>query len=137
VIGDYSLLYTWKGRSNDLKPILLMGHIDVVRSRSTLKQIGHTRLCRHDCRGFPVGRGAMDDKLAVMGLLEAAEALLKRVFNRCVLSTWPSVMMKRSVEQRCRTDCQPPQSRALSWNTSSMKSGDRHDVLPLLSKPIA
>src|SRR5436190_11686122 len=30
VISDYSLLYTWKGQEDGLKPILLMGHMDVV-----------------------------------------------------------------------------------------------------------
>ena len=30
VVADYSLLYTWKGRDDKLKPILLMSHLDVV-----------------------------------------------------------------------------------------------------------
>ncbi len=30
VIGDYSLLYSWKGSDSSRQPILLMSHIDVV-----------------------------------------------------------------------------------------------------------
>lgn len=30
LVGNYNLLYTWKGRDEKLKPILLMGHQDVV-----------------------------------------------------------------------------------------------------------
>src|ERR1043165_5855577 len=30
VVGDYSLLYTWKGLDDTAKPILLMSHQDVV-----------------------------------------------------------------------------------------------------------
>src|SRR5262245_39301824 len=30
VIGDYSLLYTWKGQDQELAPVLLAAHLDVV-----------------------------------------------------------------------------------------------------------
>jgi len=30
IIGEHSLLCTWQGRDSNLKPILLMGHMDVV-----------------------------------------------------------------------------------------------------------
>ena len=30
IVGENSLLFTWEGRDNTLKPILLMGHMDVV-----------------------------------------------------------------------------------------------------------
>src|ERR1044071_4648534 len=30
VVNNYSLLYTWKGSEEGLKPVLLMGHLDVV-----------------------------------------------------------------------------------------------------------
>jgi carboxypeptidase PM20D1 len=82
VIGDYSLLYTWKGRSDELKPVLLMGHIDVVPVEAGAEaDWSYPPFSGTIAEGFIWGRGAMDDKLAVLGLLEAGEALLTRGFQ--------------------------------------------------------
>jgi carboxypeptidase PM20D1 len=69
-----SLLYTWKGRGT-AAPIVFLAHLDVVpvegvASWSAPPFGGETK------GGFLYGRGALDDKIGVFGLLEAVEALL-------------------------------------------------------------
>jgi len=77
VVGDYSLLYTWKGSEDGLGPIVLMSHQDVVpvepgtEGNWTQPPFGGSIQ-----DGFIWGRGALDDKVGVMGLLEAVELLL-------------------------------------------------------------
>jgi carboxypeptidase PM20D1 len=78
IISKYSLLYTWKGQNPRLEPILLIAHMDVVpvdtnSSGQWLQPpFGGTRK-----DGFIWGRGSMDDKVSVIGILEAVEALIK------------------------------------------------------------
>jgi carboxypeptidase PM20D1 len=75
VIGDLSLLYTWKGRDPALKPILLSAHLDVVPAQSEAAW-SHPPFGGRIADGFIWGRGALDDKAAVLGILEAVELLL-------------------------------------------------------------
>jgi carboxypeptidase PM20D1 len=74
-----SLLYTWQGKNKDLKPILLMAHQDVVPvDDSLLWEVEPFSGKVKD--GFIYGRGALDIKSGVMGLLEAIEALIQEDF---------------------------------------------------------
>ncbi len=81
-ISTYSLLYTWKGTNASKKPIILMSHMDVVpvdeptlgdweagpfEGKITAKEI--------------IGRGTLDDKGTLIGLLEAVEQLLEESFQ--------------------------------------------------------
>lgn len=78
VINQYSLLYTLPGSDNSLKPIILAAHIDVVPALETADsgwllppfsgQISD---------GYIWGRGAIDDKGSLIGIMEAAEYLLQ------------------------------------------------------------
>lgn len=78
VVGDYSLIYTWKGRAEGLKPILLTAHMDVVPVESgTEGDWTYPPFEGRITEGYIWGRGAMDDKVAVLGILEAVEMLLK------------------------------------------------------------
>lgn len=74
--NELSLVFKWAGRNPNLSPILLMGHLDVVPIESPEKwsaePFGGTV---ND--GYIWGRGAMDDKLSVFGILEAIEMLLQ------------------------------------------------------------
>lgn len=76
-INTYSRVYFWEGRNTSLKPIILMGHLDVVPvpeeniSKWTEKPFGKTIK-----DGIIWGRGAIDDKISVIGNLEAIEQLL-------------------------------------------------------------
>ncbi|MDA2920118.1 M20 family peptidase [Desulfobacterota bacterium AH_259_B03_O07] len=82
VIGDYSLLYTWEGNAIDLKPILLMGHLDVVPVKSeTVDDWTHPPFSGSIADGYIWGRGAMDVKVSVLSILEAVEILLEQGFQ--------------------------------------------------------
>lgn len=82
IINDYSLLYTWKGKDDRLKPILLMAHMDVVPvDPATEKSWAHGPFSGQLADGFIWGRGAMDDKASVLGILEAVEQLLAEGFQ--------------------------------------------------------
>ncbi len=77
VVADYSLLYTWKGRDDKLKPILLMSHLDVVPVvPGTEGQWVHPPFAGLIADGYIWGRGSIDDKAGVLGILEAVEKLL-------------------------------------------------------------
>lgn len=82
VIGDYSLLYTWKGSDASLQPALLMAHMDVVPVEpATETQWTHPPFDGIVADGFIWGRGTMDDKSSVLGILEATEMLLTSGFQ--------------------------------------------------------
>jgi carboxypeptidase PM20D1 len=78
IIGGHSLLYTWNGQARDVKPILLMAHMDVVPA--TDQHWRHPPFSGALVDGYVWGRGAMDDKASVMAILEAVEHLLGNGF---------------------------------------------------------
>ncbi|HAK75416.1 MAG TPA: carboxypeptidase [Runella sp.] len=81
-VNSYGLLYEWKGKSTSLKPALLMGHYDVVPVvQGTEKMWKHQPFAGDIAEGFVYGRGTLDDKVTVMGVLEAVEYLLKSNFT--------------------------------------------------------
>ncbi len=81
-VGTHSLLYTWQGTDSSLNPILLIGHMDVVPVEP-----GTGEMWQQDpfggriADGFIWGRGAIDNKSAVLGTLEAVEMLLGEGFR--------------------------------------------------------
>lgn len=80
--NDYSLLLRWNGSDTGLEPVLMMGHLDVVPvEESTIGQWDHGPFSGEAEDGFIWGRGALDCKNVVLGLLESAEALLKEGFT--------------------------------------------------------
>jgi carboxypeptidase PM20D1 len=82
VVGGQSLLYTWKGEDASLKPILLMGHLDVVPIEpGTEGRWTYPPFEGLVVDGFIWGRGAIDNKSAVVGQLEAIETLLTEGFR--------------------------------------------------------
>ncbi|MFQ6019099.1 MAG: M20 family peptidase [Kiloniellaceae bacterium] len=81
IINDYSLLYTWEGNDPKLKPILLAAHLDVVPVEpGTEGKWTHPPFSGAIADGFVWGRGTMDMKLSVVGILEAVEYLLGQGF---------------------------------------------------------
>jgi carboxypeptidase PM20D1 len=81
VVNQHSLLFSWKGKNPQLKPIVLMAHMDVVPVDPTSeKSWTHPPFAGHIAGGFVWGRGAMDDKASVMAILEAVEYLLREGF---------------------------------------------------------
>lgn len=80
-INEHSLLYTWKGKDERLKPMLLLAHMDVVPAEpESEKSWTHAPFAGKIADGYVWGRGAMDDKASVIGILEAVEHLLKEGF---------------------------------------------------------
>ncbi|GIW41781.1 MAG: peptidase M20 [Candidatus Binatia bacterium] len=82
VVGGASLLYTWEGSDPSLLPVLLMGHLDVVPVEPGTEDDWQVPPFSGQIEGgFVWGRGALDDKVNVYGLLEAVELLLERGFS--------------------------------------------------------
>lgn len=79
VVNGSSLLYTWRGADSSLPGLLLAGHLDVVPADSA--KWSHPPFSGVVADGYLWGRGALDDKVGVLGILEAVEALLGRGFQ--------------------------------------------------------
>jgi carboxypeptidase PM20D1 len=72
-----SRILRWRGREPDLEPVLLTAHLDVVPVEpGTEGAWTQPPFSGASEGGFVWGRGAMDDKTAVIGILEAVEAML-------------------------------------------------------------
>ena len=79
LVADYSLLYTWRGRDESLEPILLLAHQDVVPVEpETLTDWEQPPFDGRIADGHIWGRGAMDDKFALLAIMEAVEMQLAR-----------------------------------------------------------
>lgn len=77
VIDGSSLLYTWRGTNPTLKPLLLMAHQDVVPvDPGTDSAWTHQPFEGTVDKGTVWGRGAFDDKSALVGILEAMERVV-------------------------------------------------------------
>lgn len=81
-VNQYSLLFTWQGKDPDLKPIMLISHLDVVPADEG-EESGWTYppFSGELAEGYVWGRGALDVKCGVIGILEAVEYLLKQDFQ--------------------------------------------------------
>jgi carboxypeptidase PM20D1 len=81
-VGGHSLLFTWTGSDTSLAPVLLAGHLDVVPVEpDTAAEWGEDPFGGRIADGFVWGRGAIDNKSAVMGTLEAVEMLVREGFR--------------------------------------------------------
>jgi carboxypeptidase PM20D1 len=81
-VNDYSLLYTWEGKNPDLKPVMLISHLDVVPAdEGEDSRWTHPPFSGEIADGYVWGRGTMDIKNGVIGILEAVEHLLKNEFQ--------------------------------------------------------
>ena len=82
VIGDYSLLYTWPGADPSLNPILLNAHLDVTPVEpATEDDWTYPPFAGTVADGFVWGRGVMDIKVSLMGIMEAVEYLVGNGFT--------------------------------------------------------
>lgn len=77
VVGRFSLLFTWPGTDPRLRPLVLLAHQDVVPvEEGSLADWVRPPFAGDTAGGFLYGRGALDDKLNLLGQLEAVEQLL-------------------------------------------------------------
>ena len=82
VFNEFSWLYKWQGSDQSLKPLLFMGHIDVVPViEENIPDWDEDPFGGAIKDGIIWGRGAIDDKISVIGLLEASEVLLSEGFT--------------------------------------------------------
>ncbi|MDL5048557.1 M20 family peptidase [Oscillatoria amoena NRMC-F 0135] len=82
IIEGYSLLYTWKGKNPDLKPVVLMAHQDVVPIEEATKSMWTVDPFGGVIKdNFIWGRGTTDDKINVVSILETVEKLLNENFQ--------------------------------------------------------
>lgn len=82
VVNTHSLLYAWKGADSRLKPVLLNAHMDVVPVDEAARAEWKAEPFGGELReGFIWGRGALDMKGVMVGLLEAVENLIKEGYQ--------------------------------------------------------
>jgi carboxypeptidase PM20D1 len=78
-LNSFSRVYKWEGQNRNLNPIILLGHLDVVPvPEENLDKWTYPPFAAKLEQGRIWGRGAIDDKNAVVGLMEAVENLLLR-----------------------------------------------------------
>ncbi len=75
-----SLLYTWEGKDTKLKPVILTAHMDVVPAGETASWTKQPFSGENDGT-FIWGRGTLDDKAAMISIMEAVERLLAENFQ--------------------------------------------------------
>ncbi|MGQ9620650.1 MAG: M20 family peptidase [Bacteroidales bacterium] len=79
IFNRFSLLYRWDGRNDTLAPVVLMAHYDVVPAGDTAGWEKNPFSGFND--GIYIwGRGTLDDKSAMVSILEAVERLLSEGF---------------------------------------------------------
>ena len=77
VVGDLSLLYTWKGADPQARPMMLMAHQDVVPVAPGTEGDWEVPPFAGEVKdGFIWGRGSWDDKGNLLSQMEAVEMLL-------------------------------------------------------------
>jgi carboxypeptidase PM20D1 len=75
IFSEFSLLYTWEGKNPELKPVILMAHIDVVPPGETDAWTKQPFSGENDGT-YIWGRGTLDNKASLISILEAVERLL-------------------------------------------------------------
>ena len=80
LVGGLSLLYTWPGQDAARAPVVLMAHQDVVPIEGDAAAWTQGAFDGTIEGGYIWGRGTLDDKSGLLGVLEAVEMLLEDGF---------------------------------------------------------
>uniref|UniRef100_A0A8C5LYL2 Peptidase M20 dimerisation domain-containing protein n=1 Tax=Leptobrachium leishanense TaxID=445787 RepID=A0A8C5LYL2_9ANUR len=78
-VGKYSHLFHVQGSNNSLQPYMLLAHLDVVPAPAEGWDV--PPFSGEEKDGYIYGRGTIDDKNCVIGILQALEFHLKRKFQ--------------------------------------------------------
>lgn len=82
IVKEYTLVFHWPGQNPQLNPVVLMAHQDVVPVEASTRSIWTVDPFEGVLRdNFVWGRGSTDDKINLIGILEATEKLLKEGFT--------------------------------------------------------
>jgi Gly-Xaa carboxypeptidase len=82
VVNTHGLIYTWKGSDDDLKPLLLMSHQDVVPvPKATVDSWTHPPFSGYYDGHSVWGRGSSDCKNQLIAVMETMELLLDAGFE--------------------------------------------------------
>lgn len=82
IVNSYSLLYTWPGIDKNLQPIILLAHMDVVPvEEKSISQWMHEPFAGSVADGYIWGRGSLDNKASLLGIMEAIECLIEKGFQ--------------------------------------------------------
>jgi carboxypeptidase PM20D1 len=82
IFNQFSYLYTWKGKDTTLAPYVLMAHMDVVPVEAIAEKNWSVPSFSGAIKNDTIwGRGAVDDKVAVIAILESVENLLKQGYT--------------------------------------------------------
>lgn len=81
LVGEHAMLFHWRAPASTWSPIILAAHLDVVPVEpGTEADWSQPPFAGAIADEFVWGRGAMDDKLGVVGVLTAVESLLASGF---------------------------------------------------------
>ena len=82
IFSEFSYVYKWQGKNNSLKPYVIMAHMDVVPVEEAAEKNWSVPSFSGTIKdNYIWGRGAVDDKAAVIAILEAAEQLLGQKYQ--------------------------------------------------------
>lgn len=81
IIDSFNYIYEWKGTDTSILPMVLMAHYDVVPVEASAVKLWHAKPYGGEVKdNYIWGRGVIDDKSSMIGILEAVEAQLKAGF---------------------------------------------------------
>lgn len=81
-VAKYSLLYKWEGSNPSLPPYVLMAHQDVVPIEEASRKLWTVDPFEGVLKQDSIwGRGACDDKINLIGIMESVEKLLREGFQ--------------------------------------------------------
>ncbi|TCL09253.1 carboxypeptidase PM20D1 [Shimia isoporae] len=81
-MANLTPIYKWTGKNPEAQPVLMTGHYDVVPAPDAERdRWQHPPFAGIADADFVWGRGTIDDKIGVIGLLEAAETLISKGFQ--------------------------------------------------------
>ncbi|KAH8808695.1 hypothetical protein F5884DRAFT_858217 [Xylogone sp. PMI_703] len=81
-VNTYGIFIEWKGRNSSLKPYLFMGHQDVVPvPQDTVSRWTYPPYSGHYDGEYLWGRGTLDCKTVLIGVLESFEVLLEKGYE--------------------------------------------------------